>query len=318
MELRKDYVLDSWVYISTGRKKRKIEFKENISSGDDSKSCFFCSGNEKLTPPEKGRVEENGRWIIRWFNNKFPAVERKGDYKIKTADTFFTYSDAWGEHEVISETNDHKKQLWDMDASYIKKLLDVYRNRISELEKNEGISYVQIFKNHGPEAATSLIHSHTQVMALSKVPELVKRKIAGAKKFGEDCPYCSIADMEKSSDRRCFENNTFVAFCPYASMFNYEVMIMPKRHAERMEKLTDAEMYDFADIIRKVLGRLKSINASYNYYLHYSPAEENLHLQFTVCPRIASWGGFELSSQMIINIVSPEEAAKFYRGESES
>jgi UDPglucose--hexose-1-phosphate uridylyltransferase len=155
-------------------------------------------------------------------------------------------------------------------------------------------------------------------MALSKVPELVKRKVAASKKFGEDCPYCHIADIEKNSERRCFENNAFIAFCPYASMFNYEILIMPKRHVERLDKLTEEELSDFADILKKVLERLKVLNASYNYYLHYSPAEEKLHLQLMICPRIARWGGFELSSHMIINSVSPEEAAKFYRGESES
>lgn len=318
MELRKDYVLDSWVYISSERKKRKHELKEEIVAEGDAKSCFFCPGNENLTPPEKGRIEEGGRWTIRWFNNRFPAVEQKGDYKVKTANTFFTYSDAWGEHEVIAETNDHKKQLWDLDKNRIKKILEVYKNRILELEKIEGIGYVQIFKNHGIDAGTSLIHSHTQIMALSKIPELVKRKAAAVKKFGEDCPYCHIAEIEKGSDRRCFENNTFVAFCPYASAFNYELLIMPKRHVERLDKLTDAEMDDFADILRKALERLKILNLSYNFYLHYSPGEDKLHLQLVICPRIAKWGGFELSSQMIINSVSPEEAAKFYRGESES
>jgi UDPglucose--hexose-1-phosphate uridylyltransferase len=318
MELRKDYILDSWVYISSERKKRKRELKESGVVEEDVKSCFFCPGNENLTPPEKGRIEEKGKWIIRWFNNKFPAVEQKGDYKVKTADTFFTYSDAWGEHEVIAETNDHKRQLWDLGKNQIKKILEVYNKRIIGLEKGEGISYVQIFKNHGIDAGTSLIHSHTQIMALNKVPELVKRKTAAVKKFGENCPYCSIADIEKKSDRRCFENNAFVAFCPYASMFNYELLIMPKRHVERLDGLTGSEMDDFADMVGKALKKLKELGASYNYYLHYSPEGDNLHLQMSICPRIAKWGGFELSSQMIINSVSPEEAAKFYRGESES
>jgi UDPglucose--hexose-1-phosphate uridylyltransferase len=318
MELRKDYILDSWVYISAGRKKRKMEFKEESSAQGDAKSCFFCPGNEDQTPEEKGRIEDKGKWIIRWFDNKFAAVEMKGDYKARTADTFFTYSDSWGEHEIVVETDDHRRQLWDFDSKYIKKIFCVYRDRINELEKGEGISYVQVFKNHGLEAGTSLVHSHSQIIAMSRIPELVKRKAAAAKKFGENCPYCRIAEIEKSSDRRCFENDTFVAFCPYASMFNYELLIMPKRHVERLDKLTDAEMDGLADITKKALGRLKRLNPSYNLYIHYSPAGEKLHLQIHLCPRIALWGGFEMSSQTIINIVSPEEAAKFYRGESES
>ncbi|MBW2992126.1 galactose-1-phosphate uridylyltransferase [Candidatus Woesearchaeota archaeon] len=315
MELRKDYILDRWVYIATGRTKRKMEFKEAPKPRDEGpKSCFFCPGNEKSTPPEKGRVEENGKWIIRWFSNKFPAVEQKGEYITKTANTFFTFSDAWGEHEVVVETNDHKKQLWDLDKEHIKKVLEVYNKRILELEKLEGIKYVQIFKNHGIEGGTSLVHSHTQLMALNKVPKLVRRKTVALKKYGEECPYCQIVQIEKESERRCFENNSFVAFCPYASRFNYEVAVMPKRHVRRLDKLSDEELLDFADILKKILEKLREMDTDYNFYLHYSPDKKDLHLQLIVCPRIAKWAGFELSSQMVINIVSPEEAAKFYRG----
>lgn len=317
MELRKDYVLDRWVYIAAERSKRKREFRpaEAAAKEEDSKSCFFCPGNERSTPPEKGRIEEDGRWIIRWFSNKFPAVEQKGNCTAKTENTFFTFSDAWGEHEVIVETDDHNKQMWDLDTGHIKKILQVYNQRILELEKIEGIAYVDLFKNHGPDAGTSLVHSHTQIMALSKIPKLVRRKVTALKKFGEECPYCAVIGIEKDSDRRCFENNTFVAFCPYASLFNYEIAVFPKRHVKRLDKLTDDEFLDFADILKKVLEKLKELNPSYNFYLHYSPDESDLHMHLEICPRIAKWGGFELSSQYIINSVSPEEAAKFYRGE---
>jgi UDPglucose--hexose-1-phosphate uridylyltransferase len=319
MELRKDYILDRWVYVATGRGKRKHELKEvEIVEDSGPKSCFFCPGNESLTPAEKGRVEEDGKWTMRWFDNKFAAVEQKGDYKIKTANTFFTYSDAWGVHEIIVETDDHKKQLWDLDKAHIKKLFQVYSQRIKELEKIEGIAYVDIFKNHGPDAGTSLVHSHSQIIALSMFPDIVKRKISSLKKFGDDCPYCHIINIEKDSYRKCFENNTIVAFCPYASRFNYEIAIFPKRHVKKLDNLTDEEMTDLAEIFTKILSKLKQLNHSYNFYIQYSPEGENLHLQIEICPRIAVRGGFEYSTQYVINTVSPEDAAKFYRGESES
>ena len=59
-----------------------MEFKktEHIK---ESRVCFFCHGNEHLTPPEIGRIPEEDKWKIRWFPNKFPAVELKGDPKIR-------------------------------------------------------------------------------------------------------------------------------------------------------------------------------------------------------------------------------------------
>ena len=63
MELRKDYILDRWVYIATNRSKRPKEFRKEEKL-EKEKICFFCPGNEELTPPEIGRVEKNGKWII--------------------------------------------------------------------------------------------------------------------------------------------------------------------------------------------------------------------------------------------------------------
>jgi UDPglucose--hexose-1-phosphate uridylyltransferase len=110
MELRKDYILNKWVYFSTERKKRPREFKKEEKK-EETKLCFFCPDHEDTTPPEIGRLEENGKWKMRWFPNKFPAVRAEGDPEIKTDNTFFSYSAGYGHHEIIVESPDHDKQL---------------------------------------------------------------------------------------------------------------------------------------------------------------------------------------------------------------
>ncbi len=311
MELRKDYVLDRWVILSEGRGKRPHEFKHKVKK-KEKKICFFCPGNEKLTPHEIGRVEEDGKWIIRWFPNKFPAVREEGDPIIKTDNTYFTFAAAFGEHEVIAETNDHEKQLWDMPKEHIKKLLDVYKKRIIAL--SEESKYVILFKNHGKDAGTSLVHSHTQIASFNKVPVEVQQKVEACKKF-DHCPYCDIINVEKGSFRRVFENNTFVCFTPYASRFNYEIWFFPKRHVRNLIDLSEEETFDLADLMQRVLAKLKEIDASYNYFLHYAPGGEDLHFHIELTPRLAKWAGFEFCSGTTINSVTPENAAKFYRGE---
>ena len=81
-----------------------------------------------------------------------------------------------------------------------------------------------------------------------------------------------------------------------------------------MEELEEAELEDLALALKKILIKLKEINTSYNFFIHYSPAKENLHFHIEVTPRLATWGGFELSTNAIINSVLPEDAAGFYRG----
>jgi len=312
IELRKDYILDRWVIIASERKKRPREFKKTKSKKEE--ICYFCPGNENLTPKETGRIEKNNKWIIRWFPNKFPAVDLKGNPEIRCANEYFTYSDAFGIHEVIVETPNHNKQLADLTEEHIKKVLKVYAKRIKELSKTAGTKYVLIFKNEGMEAGTSLIHSHTQLMTYNKIPVLVEDEVNASKTY-RTCPYCEIISIEKNSYRRVFENDNFVSFTPYASRFNYEIWIFPKEHIRSITEMDETKLGDLASMLKKILLKLKEINLSYNFFLHYAPDEKDLHFHIEVCPRLAVWAGFELATNATINSVSPEDAAKFYRGE---
>lgn len=308
--IRKDYILDRWVYYATSRRKRPHELK-SAEVKNKVKQCLFCPKNEHLTPREIGRLEYKGGWKIRWFLNKFPAVEEKGNAKLK-AKKFLSEGNSYGVHEIIVETNHHKSQLADLPVQHIRELLEVYKFRINELSRLKNVKYVEIFKNHGKDAGTSLIHSHTQVIALSLIPSLVSEEVQAVKKY-KKCAYCKIIKHEAKSKRRIFETKNIIAFAPFASRFNYEAWIFVKQHKKGMEELEENELKDLAIALKKILIKLKKINTSYNLFIHYSPQKENLHFHIEITPRIATWGGFELSTNFIINSVMPEDAARFYR-----
>ena len=317
MEIRKDYILDKYVVISETRSKRPNDFIPRFQATNLDTACNFCPGNERLTTEEIGHIGEP--WSIRWFENMYPFLAPKGKFEISTDNNYFTYSDAFGHHEVIVETSDHQRQLSDLGDFEVKEVLKVYKNRIEELSKMPHINYVYIFKNTGMDAGTSVKHSHSQVAALNIVPTIIKQKLDAIKKY-DHCPYCDIINIEKTSFRACFENTNFVAFTPYASRFNYEIWIFPKKHYLSITQLDDWELLDLAQILKRVLARLKELNVSFNLCIHNSPQHyinsdlKGLHFHVEVYPRIAMYGGFELGTD-IVNNVSPETAAKFYRGE---
>ncbi|MEM2916017.1 MAG: hypothetical protein QXT19_01505 [Candidatus Woesearchaeota archaeon] len=309
-ELRKDYILDKWVVYSAGRSARPREFRHATEKVANDKCCF-CPGNEYMTPPEIGRLGTKNKWQVRWFENKFPALVPEGQAEPRTDNRFFTFAGNYGYHEIIVETPDHSRQLSDLSAGEIAAVLGVYRERIEALLKKPKIKYVSIIKNHGYHGGTSLVHTHTQVFATAFVPPAVREKVVAVRRF-ISCPYCGIVAIEKNSERKCFENDGWLAFCPYASMYNYEVWIFPKQH---IGALADADLQGLADMLRSVLSRLATLNVDYNFYLTYSPPGEDLHLHISVMPQIAVYGGFERGSGAVINSVLPELAAKFYRGE---
>jgi len=308
MELRKDYVLDRWVIVSEGRSARPHQLHP---SPEQEGVDYFAQGNEHLTPPERGRIVRNGGWQMRWFENKFPAVSPEGDSKVKTHNRFFTFGDAYGYHEVIVETPRSDKQLGDLPVEDIEQLLHVYARRICELEKDQNIQYVNVFKNHGVQAGTSIVHSHSQVIATAFIPLVIQEKMHAMKRF-LSCPYCHIVALELQGVRKCFENEHMVAFTPYASRFNYEVWIFPKAHVARME---DMNFGACADILSKVLRKMTEANLDYNIIVQYGPKVHDFHFHIEVCPRKAIWAGFEFSSGVVINSTSPEDAARWYRGE---
>jgi len=310
IELRKDYILDRWVILSEGRKDRPREFKKKAFVESEG-VCYFCNGNEHLTPPEIGRIEENGKWKLRWFLNKFPFILKHGSPELKKKG-LLEFGNSYGYHEIIVETPEHKKQFANHSVKDIADILNVVSNRIKELSTKKGVKYVAVFKNHGPEAGTSIIHSHMQIAAYNKIPTLVmeetKRSIKGSR-----CIYCNIIKKEGKSKRAIYQNKSFIAFTPFASRFNYEAWIFPKKHYNNFTEMPQDILLHLAEIMKKIFSRLAVINPSYNFFLHYAPKGKKLHFHIEITPRIATWGGFEIQTGEIVNSVKPEEAARFYR-----
>jgi len=310
IELRKDYILDRWSYIALGRGKRPQETEADACSTANA-VCYFCPGNENMTPPEIGRVVDGEEWKVRWFANKFPAVEPELHKEIEPGG-FYTKGEGFGFHEVIAETPDHTRQLANLSREELKDVLKIYAQRMAELSQKDGVKYVQIFKNSGAEGGCSIAHSHSQIIAGNLVPRYVKEKMEAVKKY-EKCPYCEIIEKEEKSERFVFANENFLAFTTFAPRFNYEVMIFPKKHYRNITEIGEKEFEDLAEAFEKILSKLAKIGAPYNFYLHVAPAGEDLHFHFEITPRMNTWAGFELATESYVITTSPEEAAAFYR-----
>ena len=234
----------------------------------------------------------------------------EGRFSVKAG--FLTHAQAFGYHEVIVETPEHGKQLADLPVKHISMLLKVCSQRITELSKRKNTKYVTVFKNHGQSAGTSIVHTHTQVATLPMLPQAVAEEVKASTK-SKKCLYCEIIQKEKKSLRFIDENDSFISIAPYASRFNYEAWIFPKKHIGSITEFSDKQYADCAAALRNILVKLKQLNADYNFLLHYSPKGAGLHFHIEVLPRIALWGGFELCSNIVINSVAPETAANFYR-----
>ena len=327
METRKDYLLDYYIIVAENRNKRPSDFikketEKKLPAYDE--RCPFCFGNESQTTSEKGRIEEYDSypdypWLLKWVTNLYPAVTNEGNPAIRTDDDFFTFADSVGEHIIVIETPRHNEKIWDFDNHRIGLVFNAYSKIIKELNSKSNTKYVLAFKNHGPEAGTSLVHSHSQVISFNVVPKRIRdewQAFDNFKNHQNKCPFCEIINVEKRSYRHVSETEHFVSFTPYASRCPFEIWVFPKQHIPSICQLNDNLFDELGSIIRPIVLKLKQLNASFNWYLHNAgPQNNDFHFHLEICPRISKFGGVELNGTYI-NVISPEKAAQFYRNET--
>jgi UDPglucose--hexose-1-phosphate uridylyltransferase len=329
-ELRKNAVTREWVIIAKGRGKRPSDFAEQkarveIPAHDD--KCPFCAGNEDKTPPEvfalRDQGEPNGRgWKVRVVPNKFAALLPEGSDRVREIG-IHSARDGHGAHEVIVESPVHNLDLWEMEVEHIEGIIESYRQRYLAFESGEALRHVLIFRNHGEKAGTSLVHPHSQLIAAPVVSHQLQVELQGSAAYWEylgKCVFCALMETEaKERARMVLETEHFMVFTSYAGRYPFETWILPKRHSIRFAGMSEMEAADLAMVLKETLGRLATTlnRPSYNFAIHTAPAEEHnvraYHWHMEIFPRLTTPGGFELGSDIYINVIAPEDAATALR-----
>jgi UDPglucose--hexose-1-phosphate uridylyltransferase len=183
--------------------------------------------------------------------------------------------------------------------------------------------YVQIFKNVGPAAGASLEHGHSQLVALPGVPEVIEQELSASGEFFGQHGRPLLVDMldrERSAGERVVaQTPSFVAVCPYASRFPYEVWIAPRRHNPRYEDAQPGDLGEVSRLARDIVGCIERAvgQAAYNCFLHTQPFDtpqhDHYHWHIEILPRLTKVAGFEWSTGCFINPYPPESAAAHLR-----
>jgi UDPglucose--hexose-1-phosphate uridylyltransferase len=336
-ELRHDPVTKRWVIIATDRSQRPSDFKveKEISKGG---RCPFCYGNESMTPGEIYAVRNNGTipnssgWQVRVIPNKFPALKIEGDLD-REAVGHYDRMNGIGAHEVIIETPQHDKDLSDFSIAEAVEVYKAYRESHVDLQKDSRFRYILIFRNHGASAGASLEHSHSQIIATPITPRNVAIELSVSKEhYGlkERCLFCDLITQELQTHSRIVSiDEHYITYCPYASRFPFEMILLPRKHSHDFGSLTDDEMVLFARHMKEVLIKMRVAlsDPPYNYIVHTAPSYQykprrvgywmtisyDYHWHIEILPRLTKTAGFEWGSGFYINPTPPEEAAKYLR-----
>ena len=329
-EYRQDPLSRRWVITGSDRAARPNEFIEPPVTRQPG-PCPFCAGNERETPEAVSTYALSGdeKWLVRVVPNKYPALstDQSAD-PARVPLSLHSLSDVpglpgFGRHEVIIESPRHVAsftELLPLEAEYV---IRAYRDRLRQLKAERQYAYVQIFKNVGPAAGASLEHVHSQLLALPGVPEVIQQELAASGAFysehGRSLLGKLIADELSAGERIVAQTQRFVAFCPYASRFSYEVWVGPRRHESRFEDVEDDQFGELSRLMNDVIGRIERAagQPTYNYFLHTQPFDmpsaDHYHWHIEIIPRLSKVAGFEWGTGCFINPLASETAAEHLR-----
>jgi UDPglucose--hexose-1-phosphate uridylyltransferase len=325
-EFRRDPLSDHWVIIAPNRAHRPEQF-----TGDAIRipaRCPFCKGHEADTPQtmaayrmDRARTEDLD-WQVRVIPNKFPAVETATPAPPSPHD-FFEVRPGFGVHEVIVESPDHVVSLSALRDAQVHLVFHAYQDRLRHWRSDPRLAYAQIFKNSGAAAGASLEHTHSQLIATPVVPTQVQHELTRSLAYHREhgrCAFCvMLAEEVAARTRVLMELRQFVAFCPFASQFPYEVWIVPRNHHSHFEYAEDGELGELAELLRNIVVRMEGAlgRPAFNYLIHTAPFDtsslDHYHWHLELSPRLVKTAGFEWGAGDYINTVAPETAATVLR-----
>ncbi|MBU1206286.1 MAG: galactose-1-phosphate uridylyltransferase [Proteobacteria bacterium] len=329
-EIRQNKATKQWVIYATARGKRPHDFRRQKDESEPlsvfDQGCPFCPGNEGMLPSILIEVpgKKPNLWQARVVPNKFPALTPEGDTSRFTKGIYVGMQ-GYGKHEVIIETPFHNQQIAQMSPEEVEIIIETYHRRYVDLMKEHKNMMIIIFRNHGLQAGTSLVHPHSQIIVTGMVPNHIRWREEESQRYFDEwgrCVYCDILDFEiRDRKRVVLEDSSFLVFVPYAAEGPFEIWIMPKNHQASFGQISDESKSDLAFGLREILARLhkKLNNPDYNYVINTSPQykadEPQLHWYLQIRPRLTTQAGFEIGSGISINPSLPETDADFLNKE---
>ena len=202
-ELRRDPVAGYWTIISTERSRRPVEVKPKETI--EERHCPFCEGRESETTEEVYAIRSTGThpngagWQVRAIKSKMPILSSDSGFE-RFGRGIYDLMQGVGTHEIIIESPQHKHGLDELNVEEINLVIQVYVQRLNELEKDLRFKYTLLFKNHGlisGSARDMIHHTRSQLIATPITPKRVKEELVSAKNYFDIHDRCVFCDVLK-------------------------------------------------------------------------------------------------------------------------
>ncbi len=265
-------------------------------------ACPLCPGQEV----------PDSQYDVAVFENRWPSLSGASAGR---------HDVAAGRCEVLAYTDRHDASFGRLPVQRVATVVEAWCDRSFALGHLPDVQYVACFENRGEAVGVTLHHPHGQVYGYPFVPPVIERIAGRASRQPE--LFDAVLDDEARGPRVLIDGPYWLAYVPHASQFPYEVVVLPRRHAPRLELLSADERSELAMLLPPLfaaLDRLFDVPAPYIAAWRQSPVHSEdvrAHLRITCFRRapgkLKHLAGSETAYGAFVSDVSPEAAARALR-----
>jgi UDPglucose--hexose-1-phosphate uridylyltransferase len=326
-ELRLGSLENRWVLIASGRAHRPHDWAE-VSAPEVKRDPFDPHNvhpdeiTDRIINDDGAKYSVPSDWKTLSISNSFPFLAPSNDHPHLKGSVV----DGYGFHEVIIHSPERDRNFEDFTPEQTRAVLELYLKRYNHMAHQDHIQHVQIFTNRGSEAGASVVHPHSQIVALPVVPPYIQQLVDAAKvhhrKHESSVAEDEVTKESKESTRVVYENSQFLVYCPFAPHADYHIRIMPKQPGSHFHEITEEQLEHLSRVINLAYRRLDRIAGvpPYNAFVRTAPIHAadltGFRWHIDIVPHLSIPGGLELSTGLDVVTVTPEDAARALRQDS--
>ena len=284
-------------------------------------TCYLCPGNSRVSG--KTNPAYTDTYV---FDNDHPCVGQHAPTELPSPGGIYRNRPATGIARVVCYSPKHNLTLAELEPAGVETLVQTWQQQYTDLGNWPDINHVLIFENKGEAVGVSNPHPHCQIYATNFVFKTIETEarvsLCHLRETGRIL-FQDILAAEAADGRRILcENEHAIAFIPYFGRYAYEVFVAPKATHPHIAALSDAEVVDFADILRQTLIRydnLWQMPFPYVMPLHQAPTDGGdyrgfpFHIEFHPPlrnPNLLKYlAGPEIGGGNFLSDTAPEEKA---------
>ena len=273
---RRNPLTGEWVLVSPQRMKRPWQGERKPAARKQAVAhdpgCYLCAGNTRSgghTNPDY-----SGTYT---FANDFPALleESQGT----AGDGLLREHPVAGEARVICYSPDHSATLATMPEAGRREVVETWCALSAQLGARW--ANVQLFENKGAMMGASSPHPHGQVWASDFVPTLVQREDDCQRAHFTEAASDLLGDVMAleiaAQERIVAANSGWIALVPHWAAWPFELLLVARCNAARLEELDEGARADLSDILGQILPAYDALfDTSFPYSMGWHGAPHSI------------------------------------------